>query len=180
MQATQPINEEPPPGSLLKRFLVGRNPKRTLVRAAVLAVAAVITFRFILLPIRVTGISMEPTYHDKTVNIINRVAYFRSKPKRGDVVGAKMSNMSKNVHVMLLKRIIALPGETVVIRRGTVYVDGEALEERYLQNQQPWDEEPGLLKPDEYYLIGDNRSMPKEQHDHGKAEISQIVGKIIW
>ena len=59
----------------LKIILIGRQPKLTLLRIAVLVVGCVIIFKFVLLPIQVSGISMEPTYHDRHVNCVNRLAY---------------------------------------------------------------------------------------------------------
>src|SRR5271170_508078 len=74
-------------GSWLRIAAVGRHPGKTLIRAGILALACFIIFRFILLPIRVTGVSMVPTYKDHSINFINRLAYFRHEPQRGDVVG---------------------------------------------------------------------------------------------
>jgi signal peptidase I len=73
-----------------KRLVAGRNPKSTLVRAAILAVVLVVVFKFILIPVYVKGISMEPTYHDGGVNFVNRLAYRWTKPRRGDVVAVRI------------------------------------------------------------------------------------------
>src|ERR1035441_1356397 len=70
----------------LRVVAIGRRPKRTLLRLAVLVVAAVVAFKFVLIPIRVVGFSMEPTFHDHAINFINRLAYVRGQPQRGDVV----------------------------------------------------------------------------------------------
>jgi signal peptidase I len=70
-----------------------------------LALALLGTFHFILVPVRITGKSMEPAYRDKSVNLINLFAYRNSKPKRGDVVGVKTTGVS----TMFFKRVIALP-----------------------------------------------------------------------
>ncbi len=66
---------------------VGRNPRNTIIRLVVLVVASVIVFHIVMLPIRVTGISMEPTYKDRAVNFVNRFAYWHHEPQRGDVAG---------------------------------------------------------------------------------------------
>lgn len=164
------------PVPLWKRLVVGRNPKRTLIRALILAGVTYCTFRFILLPVRITGISMEPTYHDRKVNLINCLSYIGKKPQRGDVVGVKTTD----THIMYLKRIIALPGETIAIHNGTVLIDDVPLDEPYVQFRAPWEEEPKKLAGDKYFVIGDNRGMPKEQHEFGRAGADQIVGKVLW
>src|ERR1039458_9272658 len=74
----------------LRVAVIGRRPKRTLLRLAVLVVVIVVAFKFAILPIRVTGISMEPAFHDHAINYINRLAYVRGQPQRGDVVGIRL------------------------------------------------------------------------------------------
>ena len=159
------------------RMAVGRNPKLTLVRLVVLVVTSFVLFKVVLAPIRVTGISMQPTYQDGQINFVNRLAYFSKSPARGDVVGIKAADQ---LQVLYLKRVIGLPGETVAIRKGAVFVDGKALNEPYLKNQKPWRIEPTKLQKDEYVVIGDNRTMDQENHTFGKIRRSDIVGRILW
>src|ERR1039458_10546759 len=98
----------------LRVAVLSRRPNRTLLRLAVLVVVIVVAFKFAILPIRVTGISMEPAFHDHAINYINRLAYVRGQPQRGDVVGIRFStNLDAPFHVMLLKRLVGLPGETI-------------------------------------------------------------------
>ena len=61
--------------SWIRRITLGRDPRRTLTRVAVLTVVSVVTFGWLLTPVRVSGISMEPTYHDSTLNLVNRIVY---------------------------------------------------------------------------------------------------------
>ena len=164
----------------LRVAAIGRRPKRTLARLAALVAASVVVFNFVLLPIRVTGISMEPTFHDQTVNFINRLAYVRGEPQRGDVVGLRFStNGTGAVHVILLKRLVGLPGETISFSDSYLCVNGEPLEEPYLKLRSPWNEPGKTLGPGHYYFVGDNRSMPPGLHEHGVATRSQIVGRVL-
>jgi signal peptidase I len=159
---------------------IGRRPRRTLARLAVLVVASAVVFKFILIPIRVTGISMEPTYHDGAVNFINRLAYVRGEPQRGDVVGIRLStNANAPFHVLLLKRLVGLPGETISFADGYVCVNGDPLKEPYLQWRSDWEVPGKTLGPDDYYFVGDNRKMSPDQHEHGVATRSQIVGRVL-
>jgi signal peptidase I len=160
--------------------LIGRNWKLTLARLVVLVVSCFIVFRFVLLPVRVEGISMLPTYRNGSVNFVNRLAYWRHGPQRGDVVGIRLSDPSIMwPSVMYLKRIIGRPGETVAFVNGTVLIDGKALDEPYEKYDYDWNLPPVKLDPDQYFVVGDNRSMPPQYHEFGKVESNHIVGKAI-
>ena len=94
---------------------------------AVLVVLCFVVFKFILSAIRVEGISMLPTYQDGSAHFVNRLAYLWHEPRRGDVVSIRLAG----THVMYLKRIIGLPGETVAFVNGQVLINGEVLDEPY-------------------------------------------------
>ena len=168
-------NNQPQPVSWLRILVIGRNPKVTLLRVAVLIVTCFIVFRFILLPARIEGISMLPTYQDRSVNFVNRLAYRWHEPRRGDVVGIRLAGP----HVMYLKRIIGLPGETVAFENGRVLINSEVLDEPYEKAPCDWNCPPVKLGPDEYFVVGDNRTMPSENHVFGKAGRDRIVGKAL-
>jgi signal peptidase I len=164
------------PSPLWKRLIMGRNPKRTLLRAAALAATAFVIFKFVLLPVRISGISMAPTYGDRSVNFINQLAYRWKSPRRGDVVGVMMSGK----HIMLLKRIVGLPGETVAIENGVVLINGRPLDEPYVRERAPWQLSPRPLGTDEYLVIGDNRGMDQRTHEFGVTKARKIAGRVLW
>ncbi len=164
------------PPSLLQQVLIGRNPKRTLVRVAVLVVVSFVVFTYMLRPIRVEGGSMLPTYKDHGVNFVNRLAYLFHEPRRGDVVAIRLL---AGGHVMYMKRIIGLPGETVAFHHGRVYINGRPLDEPYVEFRSDWEHAPELVGPDHYYVVGDNRDMPWDDHYKGRAARALIVGKIL-
>ncbi len=159
----------------LRIVLVGRNPRFTLVRIAVLVAVVFLVRGFVLLPIRVKGPSMMPTYQDSGINFVNRLAYLRSEPKRFDVVAIRTSGPS----IMYMKRIIGLPGETVQFKKGRTYINGTLLEEPYVKTGCDWDSPPKSLGPDQYYVAGDNRSMPEVLHEEGRTRRERIVGRIL-
>jgi len=173
MQPAQPSAVTQP---TWQRLMIGRNPRRTLIRAAVLAVVCCVVFKFLLLPIRIQGISMEPAYRNRSVNFVNRVLYLWRKPKRGDVVAVKTSGF----HIMYLKRVIALPGETVAIEKGVIVIDGKPLAEPYVKQREPWELASIKLEPDHYLVIGDNRSMDQHLHWFDAVPSSKIAGKVLW
>lgn len=156
--------------------LLGRNPRVTLIRAAALIVATVIVFGFVLLPIRLYGISMLPTYRDGGITFANRLAYVWRTPARGDVVAIKMAGPG----VVYIKRVVGLPGERLEISMGVVLVNGEPLVEPAVVHRAPWNLPPLTLAVDEYFVVGDNRAMAMENHDFGRATRSRIVGKVIF
>ncbi len=159
----------------LRILVIGRNPKVTLARAVVLAILCFVVFKFVLLHIRVEGISMLPTYQDGSAHFVNRIAYLWHEPRRGDVVGIRLAGY----HLMYLKRIIGLPGETVAFVNGQVLINDQVLDEPYEKLSCDWNLPPEKLGPDEYFVVGDNRSMPPENHVHGKCWRDQIVGKAV-
>jgi signal peptidase I len=169
----EPIATHEP--SLLRTIVIGRNPRRTMVRVLVLICSCLVVFKFVLLPIRVEGVSMLPTYRSNGVNFVNRLAYSFHEPRRGDVVAIRLSGPS----VMFMKRIIGLPGESVAFHEGHAYINGQLLEEPYVKFPSNWEHEPRQLGSTEYYVVGDNRSMPQADHSEGKAARERIVGRIL-
>jgi len=159
----------------LRIMLIGRKPKTTLVRIAILVATCFIVFKFILLPIQVEGISMLPTYKNRSINFVNRLAYLRHEPQRGDVVSIRLAGP----HVMYMKRIIGLPGESVAFANGRVLINGEELDEPYEKSPCDWNCRPVQLGPGDYFVVGDNRTMPPELHVHGEIPRYRIVGKVL-
>jgi signal peptidase I len=161
----------------LQVIAVGRNPRNTLVRIGILIAVAFVLFfsHLVLLPVRVEGPSMLPTYKDRSINFINRLAYLGHEPRRGDVVSVRYAGY----HVMLMKRIIGLPGETVAFDNGTVLINGQPLSEPYRKWPSHWTLPPQTLSPDEYFIVGDNRTMRWQDHTFGVVERWRIVGKAL-
>jgi signal peptidase I len=164
------------PPSWLLRALIGRKPKRTLVRASILLVVCLVVSNFVLQPVHVKGDSMLPTYKDHSIHLVYRLAYLFHEPRRGDVVAIRML---AGEHVMYLKRIIGLPGETVAFHQGRLYINGNPVDEPYLKLPSNWEHEPKPVGRDQYYVVGDNRDMPWEDHTQGRAARNLIVGKVV-
>jgi signal peptidase I len=164
------------PPDWVRRAVFGRRPGYTLARTVALVLVSFVVFRYVLLPIRVQGISMLPTYAESGVNMVNRLAYVFHPPRRGDVVSIRLAGE----HVMYMKRIIALPGETLCFHDGRAYIDGQELKEPYVKLECHWEHEPVKLGPNEYYVVGDNRSMDWYGHEQGRAQRHRIVGKVLW
>jgi signal peptidase I len=119
---------------------------------------------------------MLPTYRDHGVNFVNRLAYVFHEPRRGDVVAI---GLEAGDHVMYMKRIIGLPGETVAFHQGHLYINGRLMDEPYVKLPGDWEHEPEQVELDEYYVVGDNRDMPWEGHVQGRPKRQRIVGKVL-
>jgi signal peptidase I len=174
LRTADEVNDSPEP-SLGQRLVYGRNLHWTLVRVVIWIVVLLAGSQFVVRPVRVQGSSMLPTYRDGRMNLVFKWAYRFGEPARGDVVAIRLAGE----HIMFLKRIIALPGETVGFYKGRVVINGEFLDEPYLKLPSNWTRAPVTLGSDEYFVVGDNRSMPKEDHEFGKAKRDRIVGKAL-
>lgn len=146
------------------------------MRILSLGAVSVVTFGWILLPVRTEGVSMMPTYRSGSLNLVNRLAFAMRSPERGDIVAIRLAGP----HAVYIKRIIGLPGERIAIIDGNVRVNGEPLDEPYVRNRSAWTLPEVQLGSDEYFLVGDNRGMREEEHDFGRANRSRILGKVLF
>jgi signal peptidase I len=159
----------------LREILIGKSLGKSLIRGLSVAVLLLAGSKFVLVPVRAHGISMLPTYEEGQFIFVNRMAYRFSPIKRGDVVAITLNGGD----AVLVKRIIGLPGETVSIDAGQVYVDGLPLDEPYRRFHLPWNMREGTVAANEVFVVGDNRSMPLENHDFGFASQDRILGRAI-
>ena len=156
--------------------LVGRNPSLTAIRLLLTVALVLFLYQISIRRIVVQKVSMEPTYREGNKLWVNRLAYRLGEPLRGDIVAVKTTGEN----LLLLKRIVGLPGEHVEIRRGIVYIDDEELPEPYVQRPRaPWVYEVPKLAADEYMVIGDNREMPMKDHEFGRVRRERILGRIV-
>ncbi len=128
--------------------------------------------------VRVSGNSMQPLLDARDVVLVNRLAYDLGKPGRFDVVVFEREDAKKNV-----KRVIGLPGETVQIKDGLVFIDGSPLKAQNGLEQVSlagMAENPIALGEDEYFLLGDNRDSSEDSRfaNIGNVKREQIQGKV--
>lgn len=142
---------------------------------ALVAVVSYLIFGYLLIPLRIQGQSMEPTYQDGRFAFCWRPMYIFSSPKRFDIVTVRYAGR----RVMLLKRIIGLPGETVAFRRGDLYINGQQVAEPYVKYHSPWNLKPRRVAPGNVYIVGDNRGTSMKRHRFGQVSIHRIVGGVI-
>lgn len=161
---------------MLASIWLGRHPSRTLLRVAILIVGSLVVFGFVLRPIRASGISMEPTYAPGALLFCNTLAYRAGDPRQGDVVAIRLAGPS----VVLVKRVVGLPGDHVRIAEGVVQINGIPFDEPHVKKRLPWNYDEVAVGADEYFVIGDNRSMRMDLHDFGRVQRERILGKIAW
>lgn len=127
----------------------------------------------------VNGSSMESTLSNGDNLIVDKISYRFNDPKRFDII---VFPYAGDEDTYFIKRIIGLPGETVQIEDGKIYIDGEVLEEDYgletIENEGRAEEEI-TLADDEYFVMGDNRnnSMDSREEDVGNIKRKSIVGR---
>ena len=174
VQPTAASPEEPRPPQPLRRE--ARAWTRDLVVALALALVLVV---FFYQPVKVEGTSMAPLIGDQERIVINKFVYRFEPIGRGDVVVFWYPlDRSKS----FIKRVIALPGETIEIRRGRVYVDGRRLTEPYVPSQYADLGNYGPLRvpPGEYFVMGDHRASSNDSRIFGPVPDRYIYGKAVF
>ena len=146
-----------------------------------LIVVAVMVFvvKFIGQRTVVIGDSMQTTLSDGDNLITDKITYRFRDPKRFDIV---VFPFKENTSKLLIKRIIGMPGETVQIKNGKVYINGYELQENYgiaVMNDAGLASEPILLGEDEYFVLGDNRNNSQDSRfsSVGNVSRSDLIGR---
>ena len=150
---------------------------------------------FIVEPIRVDGTSMTNTLKDGEIVLVSKLAYLTGDLKRNDIVicrypGRMNENSAFHVdlgaslaldsYTLFVKRLVALPGDTVEITGGHLYVNGELVEDPEFMASVPMDYAKQTLGADQYFVMGDNRysSHDSRASDVGPLSRSAIMGKV--
>lgn len=153
--------------------------KFLILVSAALALAFICSFLFFRLT-RVSGESMEPTLYDGDWIVVSAMAYKSDTPQRGDIVVFKREDIT-NGHIV--KRVIGLPGETVEIKQGKVYINGSPFDDDdfYAYNEKD-DFGPVVIGDDACFVLGDNRcnSMDSRHWDGFEVSFDEIFGKMIF
>ena len=129
--------------------------------------------------VRVDGFSMMPTLQDGEFVLVNKLAYRLGLPARGDIIVFRSTNTPD---LDLIKRVVGLPGDKINIQTGKVTVNGQALDEPYI-NAAPayagqWQVPGGYL-----FVLGDNRNDSSDSHAWGFLPMQNVIGKamlIYW
>ncbi|MDE2777088.1 MAG: signal peptidase I [Chloroflexota bacterium] len=155
-----------------------------LVSTLVFIVAVTVLFDLAIPRSLVDGHSMEPTFYGNDRLVVSRAHYLLGSPQRRDILVFNSVNPSERERgVMLIKRVIGLPGETVEIRDRKVHINGEALNEPYIKDEvcrrrcqdRIWE-----LEENEYFMMGDNRNNSNDSRAFRRpVTLPDIVGRVI-
>lgn len=144
----------------------------------------VVIYLFLVQPHKVIGASMDTTFHDGEYILTDKISYRFHLPKKGDVIVFKAP---RNPDFDYIKRIIAIPSDTVSIKDGYVYVNEQQLNENYIKSEtiilpgQYLKEGQELkLGEDEYFVLGDNRSHSSDSRQWGTVPRKDIIGKAFF
>ena len=167
--------EEKPPKSSRREII------ETVIYFAVVIGVCFLFIRFVAYRCVVSGDSMKDRFIDGDNLLVEKVSYYFRDPERFEVVIFKKEGMSN--HGLkdgddLIKRVIGLPGETVTIEDGRVYINGELLKEDiYARNGYTSASITVTLGPDEFYVLGDNRDISMDSRTFGPIKKSAIDGR---
>jgi signal peptidase I len=166
--------DSPPPqpggGRRLARFL--REVLETILPALLIALLINV---FVGQATRVEGQSMEPNLHTNQRLVVEKLSYRLHGPQRFDIVVLKMPSQGDE---LLIKRVIGLPGETVEIKDGHVYINDELLEETFTDDStQPGRYGEVTVPPLHVYVLGDNRDRSNDSRSFGSVPIENVIGR---
>jgi signal peptidase I len=174
-------------------------PARQVIETLLLAIVIFLLLRLLVQNFRVDGASMQPTLQSGQYLLVNKVLYFNVKtstirkfipfvdhsnkghtiyffhaPHRGEVV---VFRFPRDPSRDFIKRVVGLPGETIELRQGVLYINGEAMDEKYLKDKGDVNMALRVIPQGQYFLLGDNRTNSSDSRSWGPVPHQNIVGK---
>lgn len=172
---------------------------REIVETVVLALVIFLVVRACIQNFKVDGSSMDPSLQTGQYLLVSKLTYAKvdlggiapllsklgiqtvngivypfGTPHRGDII---VFHFPRDPSRDFIKRVIALPGETVEVKSGKVLVNNSALAEPYILQNPAYSKEPVVVPQDNYYVLGDNRNNSSDSHVWGPVPVGEIVGK---
>lgn len=202
LEETEWTSEDEPQEVEERRAERQKSVLREVVETLLLALLIYFAVRSVVQNFKVEGSSMEPSLHHGEYLLVNKAAYMNvslgalqgafpwvsaqeaasgserlyplGTPRRGDIV---VFRYPKDPTRDFIKRVVALPGETVEVRAGIVYVNNQRLEEPYVLENPSYSRPPEVVPPEHYFVLGDNRNNSSDSHVWGPVPSENIVGK---
>ncbi len=150
--------------------------RRILWLAAVI-VALLLIRSFVVEPVRVRSDSMEPTLPSGAILLIDKLTYLTRDPHRGDIVVTADPRTGESI----VKRVVAVGGDSVGIEDGQLIVNGASVVESYIDNAEMdgFFTGPDVVPPGEVYLLGDNRDTSEDSRTFGTVDADDIEGRVL-
>lgn len=193
--ATSPAETESPAAprrAAPARRASGGGAVGEVVETIAIAVILFFVMRLLILPVKVDGQSMLPTLQPSQYLLVNRRAYLNwemggttyyvfGPPRRGDVIVLTPPPQELRQDIPFIKRIIGLPGETVLVRGGTVYINGTPIAEPYINDRPaytwPANGQPLTVPAHSVVVFGDNRNRSEDSSRFGVLDEDLIRGR---
>ncbi|KKU14682.1 signal peptidase I [Candidatus Wolfebacteria bacterium RIFCSPLOWO2_01_FULL_45_19] len=157
-----------------KQFLISA---WEIVEVLVVAIVAVWLIRsFLIQPFLISGASMEPNFSDGHYLLVDQVTYKFREPQRGEIAVFRSPADSS---IFFIKRLIGLPGESIVVKGGSVFINGEQLKEGYIASDlKTFGDQNLTLEENEYFVLGDNRAFSFDSRNWGPLGRERVIGVV--
>lgn len=177
-----PVELAPEPVEAAPEVSLPPRPKRSPWLVLGLQVAALLAFAYLCLfnLSVVRGSSMAPRIHDGDRILIDHLSYVFGDVQRGDIVVLKYP---LDPSVDYIKRVVGLPGDEVLLQDGHVWVNGELVDEPYVDEPDPFSRQRVRVKPAHFFVLGDNRPRSSDSREFGLVPQDYIRGRVelrVW
>lgn len=151
------------------------------VRTVIFVIVVTILFDMTIPRSLVDGRSMEPTFQDGQRLIVSRLNYLLAEPERGEImVFNSLDPREFEDGVMLIKRVIGLPGDFIEWRDNELYINGANVPEAYTNGACRCSDNTWQLGEDEYFVMGDNRNNSSDSRKFGPVPVDHVVGRVVF
>ena len=162
---------------------ISNQPKKNALRGVLIEIIQTLLLALVLYfaidavfaRVRVINISMQPTFYEGDVLLVNKLAYKLGKVHTGDVVIFHNPNFLEEDYI---KRLIGKPGDVVKADGGLIYINGIPLDEPYI-SQPPYYLGEWVVPEDAVFVLGDNRNSSSDSHSWGFVPLEDLVGKAL-
>jgi signal peptidase I len=119
---------------------------------------------------------MEPNFYEGDRLLVNKLAYKFSDPQRGDVI---ILHPPFDTELVFIKRVIGLPGDTVQVKEGAVYINGTKLDEPYVKEPIAYSMPLRTIPENEFFVLGDSRNIANDSHNGWTLPRKELLGKAL-
>jgi len=151
---------------------------------AIALVLAIVIRVFIAEPRYIPSDSMAPTLQIGDRLVVEKVSYYIHPPTAGDIVvfepPEQLKEFGFTTDQVFIKRIIGVPGQTIQVHEGRVYINGQALKETYIAAPPAYEMPPVTIPPGYFFVMGDNRNNSNDSHVWGFLPRQNIIGRAVF